>query len=516
MTYTGQTYQIPCEKGGFNGSKNIDNIPPEAMVHPSRNLNLHRGGREPRGGTSLVNGAAFSGTPRVMGMYDFTLLNGTQFVMTATGDGKIYKDDTSTIKTGLGTNKVTNFTTFDNELYICNGANAPATWDGAAAGTSALTNPAADWTGSNQPIQFVKHGRGNSERMWAILPAGVYASAEGNAKEFVTGVVNIPISTDDNSGLVGGVEFGDRIILFSKRKSYIIDDADTNTSNWGYEGAIWDGGAASWRLIVKTPNDVICMMEDGEIYSVTAVQQYGDYKAASLTRPAFINEWIKEYVNLAYIADFHAVYDPNLRAIKWFMVRQGQTQVDMALVYFVDRGPLEGWMPHDNQSYVSGYSASCSTLIRAGTGDYRVYTGDYLGKVWRLETVNKNDNNNAYYKGFKSPYLVFDNARVTKKYRRGWVITEPKGSYNVYIYPYIDGTQKSQQSIDLAGTGGVLDSFTLDTSVLGGQEMVDKEFDIGEKGKRIAFEVYNNNVNEDFFMSSLHVDFKNLGASPSA
>lgn len=518
MGYTGQVYRLPFDRGGLNHNPNADQIQPEMMIHPSRNINLHEGGRGKRGGTSVVYSAPFSGSPRVVGIYNFRLTNGIEFLIAATGDGNIYKDGTTTIKTGLGPNKITSFETYKDKLYICNGYDIPQVWDGVSASTSDTSPVPVDWTGTNYPKQIIKHGRGVSERGWAIgcpdTPYTVYASENGTFNFDPSTVVTIDINTNDGFGIVGAVEFGDRLFCFGKTQTFIIDDTDTNIANWGYVKAQWEGGVAHHRLIVKTPNDVVCMTEDGDIYSVTAVQAYGDYKRASIARPAFIDRWIREHVNLSKIDDFHAIYDPTLRAIKFFVVRAGMTEVDTALVYFIDRPPAEAWVIHDNQDNPSGYSASCSTLYRESTGKYKVYTGDYSGNIWKLEEVNKNDNGKAYYAGFKTSHLTFDNPRVKKKYKRGYLVTHPEGSHNIYIRIWVDGVEKGTKTVVLAGAGGILGSFALGTSTLGGHGVVDNRYELGYVGKRIQKEFYNSNADEDFFISQDLTDFKPLGIKP--
>lgn len=520
MGYNGNTFIIPMNRGGLFEDPNIDATVPWAMISPTRNLNLDENGRRKRGGTAHVNDAAFSGTPQVMGLYDFRLRNLNRFTIAATNGGKIYKNASTTIKTGMSTTKYFQFETFENELFICDGETRPQTWDGAAASTSDITSIPTDWSGSNFPKQLIKHGYGASERLWAFgcpsTSQTLYASENGDGNDFSdANVITQSIETGDGFGIIGGVEFGDRIFAVGKRKFFLIQDTDSNTANWGYQAVQWEGGAAQWRLIIKTPNDIICMMEDGEIYSVIAAETYGDYKAASLTRPAFMHRWIKEYVKLPAIEDFHGIYDPVLRAVKIFVVRNGQTQCDTALVYFIDRPVQEAWMIHDNQDATSGYSAASSALIRESVGVYKVYTGDYSGNVWELETANRNDNDNGYYAGFKTPPISLNNPRVKKDLKRGWISTQPEGDYNLNIKIWIDGLTQTAQTVSLAGTGGVLDSFTLGTSLLGGVELIESPFTIGNKGKRIQFEVYNNNADEDFFVSQMMIDNKFLGARPS-
>lgn len=519
MGYFGDTYAIPCDRGGFTFNPNIDKIPPEMMVEPTKNICLNEGGREKRKGTSHVNSSALASTPQLMGVHDFVKKDGTAFRIMATSDGKIYKDDSTTIKTGLTNNAITTFVTFNDTLYICNGADIPQTWDGIAGGTSNLANIPTDWnTNTDYPKQMVKHGRGVSERLWAIgfevHNYKIYASDNGTDDFSDANVITLNIDTGDGIGLVGGAEFGDRLILFSKRFSFIIEDSSSDTADWGYQKAQWEGGAANLRLIVRTPNDLIAMMEDGTAYSVSALQSYGDYKVASITKPSYIDKWLKENALLSDIEKFHAIFDPVDRAVLFFIVRNGQSSIDTALVYYIDRGPEEGWMIYDNQTTDSGYSASCASLFRTGPGNYEVYTGDYSGFVWKLNQNDRSDNGNGYWAGFRTPWLPFDNPRVTKNYKRGWGVVQAEGNYDLEVRWWVDGIEGTATSIDLTGTGGLLDSFVLGTDVLGGEDLIDKDFDIGDIGKRISLELYNNTANEQFFISQILVDHRVYGARP--
>ncbi len=522
MGYSGKTYQIACDEGGLVGQANVDLIAPNAMLDSTRNLNLNKDARQKRGGTAHVNASAFSGTPQVMGLYDFRLFSGTQFIITATKDGKVYKDDSNTIKTGMSTSNYFAFETFEDELFICDGETRPQTWDGAAASTSNITSIPSDWTGTNFPQWILKHGYGNSERMWAFgcpeTPTTVYASANGDGNDFSDGnVITINIETADGFGLVGAIEFGDRIIAFGKNQSYVIDDTDSTPANWGYTTAQWRGGVANWKLLVKTPNDLVAMAEDGNIYSVISAQTYGDYKKASLSKPAFMDLWIQENIDLSKFAQFHANYDPNLRAIKFFMCRDGYTENNVCLCYFVDSSPAGAWMIHENRSYDSGYDASASAKIRAAAGDYQLYTGNYGGIVWKLEQTAKNDNSNAFDGRFKTPNLNFENSRTSKNFARAWVVAQPESSEtDVTLDWWVDGKTQTQQIVTLAAAGAALDAFVLDTDVLGGDQIIDFPVDLKQNGRRIQFEIGNNVINQDFFISQVLVDFKPLGEEAGA
>ena len=501
MGYQGQTFKILCGKGGLNASTDKYAISAESMVVGSKNLNLTKGVRAKRGGTVKVNATAIDSGQQIMGIFDFLKPAGSQYIVFATANGKLWKNTTVTIKEGLTINKFVGMEQFESLVFFFNGANVPSYWDGATATSTDMTLIPTDWATTNFPIQMIRHGKENSERLWAIgcpsNPYTVYASKNGLGTDFSdANVTTFNIDTGDGFGIVGAGEFLDNLFCFGRRKAYIIDDADTNVTNWGYEGAPWEGGVAHNRLIVKTPTDLICMAEDGEIYSVGAAIQYGDYVKASLTQGTYLHDWIKKNLQLSYINSFHSIYDPVLRAVKFFVVRVGHTTVDTALVFFIDRPANEAWMIHDNLNYASGYNASCAALIRVGAGDYEIYTGDYSGYIWKLEQSAKNDNSNAFWSGFKTSILDYTNGRVNKRHDRGWLIMEPQGTEELTVEWWVDGVAQSSQSVTAAS----------------GQRHY--PFPLGQAGNDIELQVSNNTKDEDFAISQLLIDFKVLGVKP--
>jgi len=515
MPYIGKTYRIQLSQTGFNNNTNIDAIPPYAMVEPSKNVILNEGGVRKRGGTLKVDTATM-GAVSVTGLYDFTLVSGTQFILRATSDGKLWKTVADTIKTGWTADKFVSISQTGDTAVFCNGADCPTTWDGVAASTTDLTPVPTDWTGTNFPRQIIFHGSGNSYRGWAFgcpsTPKTIYITPDGSPTDFTEAtLLTLNIETGDGTGIVGAIEFGDRLIFFSKTKAFIIDDTDTDTDNWGYNESQWYGGAANNRLIVKTPNDVVCMMENGEIYSITAAQSYGDYTSASLTRPSFMHEWVKTYVNLSYIADFHAIYDPVLRAIIIFVVRTGFTEIDTALVYFIDRSADNAWTILDNQAYTSGYSCLSAALVRVSAGSYKIYTGCHDGRVRKLNEVNRNDDSNNYDSRYKTPPLSFDDPRSSKRYDVVRLITASPGAQEAMLKWWIDGEYIGQKKFSFASIGSKLGSFVLDVDALGGTNILESSVQIGEIGKRIQCEISNPTANRDFFLSQILIDFQPLG-----
>jgi hypothetical protein len=509
MAYAGQTFQILTSACGFMHSFNVDAMPPTALVDPTANINMHKGGISKRGGTAYVNAGAYAGAPKITGIHDFYKRSGTHYVVVSTNGGKFYAAyGTTTIASGYTADKYTSAQVVGDAIYIANGGDLPFSYNGTS--TSNVT-PHSDWATVGYPEQLILHGLGNQQRLWSVgfRNGAVYYSEDGTYNDFTTD--GIYINTGDGFGTVGAVEYGDRMIAFGKTQTWIIDDTDATPSNWGYQAAQWYGGAAHWRLIIRTPNDVVAMMEDGEIYSVIAAENYGDYKAASISRPAWIHNWISDYADLSKIDQFHGVYDPVLRAVRIWIVRKGKIEPDTCLVYFIDREAPNAWSIHNNPSYASGYNAYVSGVVRASTGVFSVYTGDASGIVWKLEQSSENDNSNGYYAGFRTAFCTLEDPRISKMFNRLRIITQPEGDYNLNYQIFVDKDRVAYGVVALTGTGGTLGSFVLGTDTVGGATLVDESVKIGHIGKRIQVELYNSNANQSFFISQILIDFKPMG-----
>jgi hypothetical protein len=250
------------------------------------------------------------------------------------------------------------------------------------------------------------------------------------------------------------------------------------------------------------------MNDQGDLVSIIAVQEANDYTSASLARPAFFDTWIRTKLNLVDINKFHMLYDPNLRALRLFVVRKGQSQVDTCLKYFIDRSPNEAWMLDDNQSYASGFNAASSVVV-----DDKVYTGDYAGFVWELEKAAFNDNGNGYYAGFKTPQIIAEDPRYDVHWERGYIVGNAKGTHAITIKSKIDNvalgtkTATMRGNSTLWGTSAKWGAFKWGTK----KQVINVPFDLGADGIRLQSEFYNDTVNQGFFISQILIDYKKVG-----
>src|SRR5574337_105274 len=121
----------------------------------------------------------------ITGLCQFIKEDKTEILVKSTKAGIVYNNSNAQIKSGLVADKRCSFEVYNNNLYIENGSNVPQVWDGVAGSTSdlAVGKRPTDWTPSNYPSAFIRHGRGTSSALWAYgmptFPGRIYCSEVG-------------------------------------------------------------------------------------------------------------------------------------------------------------------------------------------------------------------------------------------------------------------------------------------------------------------------------------------------
>ena len=514
MGYAGQQFRMPLIDTGFRDDRNVELLPPTSLLYPSCNMNYHENGLSKRGGTAIsVAGNGYSG----QGAFQF--YTPTLKKQLFCSNGVMYNGDYSTsIKPGLSTDNFISFVQTANKVFFADGQTNPQYWDGSAGASSSVT-PAVSWTG-NQPFQMVTHtraGSGSGDRLWAVTPDGLWYSKLGDPTDFLNGDAgNIPI--DSIGGLVGAYDLGGQLFAFSRTQTFLIADTDSDIGNWGYTNALWEGGVASWRLITKARNNLFLMAEDGLIYDLSGVLTTGAYNAAPLNRPAFVDKFIRDNVNLGNIQNFHVAYDRKLRALKWFM-QQGGTANNIALTYFVDKPATSAWIIHNNTNGDSGYNATCSCEVRNNPGDYQVWTMDKIGNLWKLEQTSRDDNGLAY------PTVIMTKAqdlgsqdmpRNNKHWQAIALRGQSSGAVDFTIYMFVEGVSLGSQSFALKGSGATFDSAHFDVDSFATDLVTTDPIYMGFYGRDLQLQLVNNEAGQDFFLSEILYFVKPLGIKVAA
>jgi hypothetical protein len=517
MGYGGVQFRMPLNDTGFRDDRNTQLLPPTSLLPPSCNVNYHENGLSKRGGTAIqVQGSGQAG----QGIFQFFLPS--QQTLMFVDNGVLYQTNYSNVlNSGMSTNNPISFVQTSSYVFVADGSTNPVYWSGSGAVSS--VTPAADWTG-NMPFQFVKHslaGSGSGDRMWAVTPQGLWYSKINTPTDFLDSDAGfIPI--DSIGGLTGAYDLGGQLFAFSRTQTFLIQDQNSSISNWGYINAIWEGGVASWRLIVKANNNLYFMTEDGLIYDIIGVLTTGGYNAIPLDRPAFVDKFIRDNVNLGNIQNFHACYDRKLRCIKWFM-QEGGSNNNIALCYFIDKPPTSAWIVHSNTNYVSGYNSAASCEMRVTPGNYQVWTIDYNGAVWGLEQTSRDDNANPY------PVIINTKAQdlgsAGQNYQTGtygmprnnkhWLACALRGDFtgtaNFTIYPTVEGTTLQSQPFTVGSNASEFNMATFDNSTFAVDILTTAPMTLGVYGRDLQLQFIENEIGVDYMLSELIYFVKPLG-----
>lgn len=506
MGYAGQQFRVPLIDTGFRDDRNVELLPPAALITPSKNMNYHEGGLSKRGGSAIsILGMGSSGQG------NFHFRKPTSSILVFAAGGKLYQSNYGNVlHSGMSTQNFVSFVQTSAYIFCADGQTNPQYWDGSTSTSSDVT-PATSWAG-NMPIQMVTHtraGSGAGDRLWAVTPDGMWYSKLNTPIDFLNGDAGfIPI--DSIGGLVGAYDLGGQLFAFSRTQTFLIQDSDPSIANWGYTNALWEGGVASWRLIIKAYNNLFLMAEDGLIYNLTGVLTTGAYNAAALNRPPFIDKFIRDNVNLQNIQNFHVSYDRKLRALKWFMQEGGSTN-NIAITYFIDKKPESAWIIHDNENFPSGYNAMCSCEVRNAPGDYQVWTMDAMGDIWKLEQTSRDDNGNSYAVHLKTKPQDINDPRRNKHYMALAFRGQASGNVDFTLHTWIEGIRQADETFSLNGSGAAFDSAHFDVDVFTGDTIVTAPINLGYYGRDLQIELINDVAGQDFFLAEILFFCKPLG-----
>jgi hypothetical protein len=510
--FVGDRYQLTFN-GSFNGNENLEEIPPGDFAIGSRNINQHNGGAEKRGGTQKVGAQIAAGLQSLGGGALVKRSTGDIYTYWAGDDGKLYRNGVS-IQTGRSTTDKAHFSAINDSMFICNGVASVQVDTGAS--LAAISAAAADWTGTTHPKKVILHSKGASRRAFAWGVQGhentLYYSSLGAFETFTggtSGTVNIDFQ--DGYGIIDCVSKDGTLWIFGRSETYILDDSSTDVATWGYMSASFKGGAHSPRLVKVINNSIYVMNTQGDVYEVVTAEQLRDYEQASITEPFYIHNYIRSEIDLARIDDFHMEYEPRTKALSIFMIRNSQTTVEVCLKYFVNQ---QKWAPpHDSfdNTTRSGYSASAAYEIQTSVGVKKLYTQDYNGYTWELESTTKTDDGQAYESETYSGSLDFDLEGEEKRFPFGQLHYRSRGDYEINVICFVEEVEQTAQSVSLAATGAALDSFTLDTDRLSIIGPSIREFEIGQIGNNVRISVNNGEAGADFFLSSIVFPFIRRG-----
>ena len=511
---------IPLGYGGLTGSKNLATILPHQLLDAT-NITYEEGTIRKEGGSVKYNSAAISGTPKILGGWDWIPSSGVQRMIVYTDDGELLKDTgsgdfTVTLDTALNTDVIPMFVAGGKEaaannrkLFMFNGKNAVQVLSGDGATTADLSTPPADWTGNNQPLFGLVH----EGRLWGggnlNDPHRLYYSTTADHED-VSGGGTISVFPGEGEYLVGAVSFKGVIVAFKYPTGiYVIDTTDPTIANWKVSRLTQHIGAAGSRGITLIDNDILFLDTAGNFQLVSGIQEFGNLGSRNLSQIAEMGTFIRENVNLNRLKYVKAIYYPTKREAHFALARSGSIVNDARLV--IDFNNLQ--LPRFR---FSTKDVAESLWLRQETDSRpRLICGDDAGFVWKLDDETRSRDGLGYVGSIQTPHtdLSFVDpgtpALATRRKEGKFleIIVAPLGNWDLSADILWDGVLVDTITFSMGHTGASLGDFELDTDVLTGSQVLSKKKRITGGGRRFSVIFRNSGAGEDFALAGAYLHF---------
>lgn len=532
MAYQGASIPIPCGDGGFDGNTNVYRIPITNLIR-AKNLNYRGDSWGKITGAALFDATPVTGSPTLLGAFDWHPSTTVQRIISAWTDGKVYKEvggdvDSVTLQSGYTFSEPVLFLEGGQEvfanprkLFIYSEGQIPRFLSGDGATLSSFSNPPADWSGSNQPGGAVMH----EGRIFAWMKHTVYVSTLIDHSDFNTGeppifeimpgeseFINAAISMPGATSTAGS------LLYLSKfpRGIYRLDTSDIFSLISPLDKINSDIAIAGPNAWCRVGNDIWFVSTNGSIHSLQALEAApNDLKDSDITALLNMEQWIKDNVDLNRIKFARAIYDEINKEVRFCFTAKDETRNGTCLVIDISR-PSQPRVAMDERSTIW----EASFLYREATGLQNIYSGGTGGFIYKNNQASRNLNNTAYLGDFEYPSTDFgfadpQIAQLEKRFDWLEVTITPTGSFNISFDLFIDGRFSQTVQMSLGNTGAALGSFILGTSRLGGQSIINHKARIFGHGRRLSIRGYNSALNQDFSISEITVHLKPLGTKGS-
>lgn len=426
------------------------------------------------GGGTRVNVEAVSGSPSILGIYDYWRSGvtgvSTQKLVVIGGNGTVHEAD----QDGIFDNITGSATIFANAYPVFaqladiltiwfSTANTPLKWD--------QTGNVAS-LGGTPPVARVATAHVN--RMWAagtnVNPSRLFFSAFGDPETWSGGDSgSIDIDVEDGDRIVGLASHKQRLLVFKgpNRGSIHEISGTAPTGSDGFARRVLVRGIAlqTHNSIVDVGDDVWFMSERG-VHSISATERFGNFEEADVTR--FLKKFFRDQVNRTRLDRVWGVNYTHRSSALWTMAGSGQAEEGRALVLSYLNLASGGVQP----TLWIRPCLSAAIRVNPDTRVREVVFGTADGFIVRQDVANRSiPVSTSYSLRVKTPQLLLGAMDSQGKVRADQPVTlyrmfmksEPVGDYNVAVTL----TRDFGSPTAAAPTGFVLDTDRLDTGQLG-------------------------------------------------
>lgn len=459
-----QAMEVPAGLGGLNRMKNLAQYPRTDLTLVE-SLTYEHNAWQKEGGATKYNVSPLGGS--VVALRDFWDDSFTQSLMAYLDNGQW----STVLPSGLGSSLaamtpgtqgwfVEAWVNQQNKaLFLFNGQDKPKYSTGGVAQDIALSS--ADWSPGNYPAFGFLH----KSRLVAPLKHRAYLSSPQSHDKFgqqAGDSTQLNVYPGEGQKIVAGISFREKGYLFKYPKGiYLIDDVDTNLSNWGTPKLTDAVGTAGPGCVVATEDDVIFLDSDGYFHQLSAVRTYRQESVPAMF-PTELSDWFRSQINLNRLDLVRSAYYSRKRQLVFVLPGTGSNVNNRRLTLDFNIGDKVriGWSTRD----------VCPSLaLRQDVQTQHLIAGDASGYVWTLDQDTRSKDGVGYVGQYETPTMdvIEKGIRLANLYELQ-VVFNPVGNWDLTMEVHRDGQLGQTLLFSMQSTGGAVGSFSLDSDVLGG------------------------------------------------
>lgn len=525
MGYSGLKFPIPLGGRGVFTDAPQSRIPVGSLFR-AYNASFYNEALETDYGSVAYNTTAYPSGVRAF--YDFWVDSVTRRLATVHNDGTVYRllDPTSQQLVGPDTTVTTvapttlslspyvsmntggrEQTSFPRKLFIYTGYSPVQVISGDASVRHNIQSPAADWTGTNQPIGGIIH-RG-IHMAWGNLnnPHTVYGSKADDHEDFLTTPLLFSCYPGDGELIVDAIDFrGVMYLVKYPTGVYYLIDADSNPANWYFQKLTDEFGGSCPKSMVSITDDVLIANSMGSVTSLKAALIFGDVTTADVLHQVGARNSTVVETNPGANTRRTMVYYPFKKLSITAFQSPSSNNPDRTLYLDyrkLQQPPLPSWNTKDRPNYLG--LVKDSTMIKRpayAADDGYVYMMDsptrFVGVVPNGSTGGSVVTRD-YYLDVTTSYVDMGQMTqqggpeiscINKQFEQLEIEYVPTGKWDLSIDVMIDGRLRCTRTISVASSKSELDSMQLDTAIVDSECTMSTTVPIGGYGKRIALRFY--------------------------
>ena len=347
-------------------------------------------------------------------------------------------------------------------MYGCDGKNKAFEWDGTyftPIETGMTTDTPTHITAHKQQL-FLMFEKGSIQHSSVGDPYGWSA---------VTGATEMGLG-DEGTGFL---ELPNTLGIFARNSTFILYGASSD--DWDLKPFSDESGAVEWTA-QKIGAGIY--LDDRGITSLTAVQEFGDFKANILSK--MIDPYLK--TKMAEIQCAVRVREKNQYRLFFTDKR--------ALTMTIDGGKVIGFT---RQLY--DVQPVCVCSCENSSGNEEIFFGADDGYVYQMDS-GASFNGNAIVALIKSHFNHLKSPTTKKRIRK--IVLELDSPINTYIQASIEfdygDTANSGQVFDVEGQGGIWDIANWDEFYWDGKSIASAPLDVDGTGQNFSLTIYHSGV----------------------